>query len=60
MAVNYLKQGKSGQERSEDDAKVREVVEGILADVDARGDEAVRALSEKFDSYTPDSFRLSD
>lgn len=60
MAVKYLKQGKSGEERSEDDAKVREVVEGILADVDARGDAAVRALSEKFDSYAPDSFRLSE
>lgn len=60
MAVKYLKQGKSGEERSEDDAKVRAVVEGILADVDARGDAAVRELSEKFDSYSPDSFRLTE
>lgn len=60
MAVTNLKQGKSGQERSDDDAKVRAVVEDILVDVDARGDAAVRALSEKFDSYAPESFRLSE
>jgi sulfopropanediol 3-dehydrogenase len=40
--------------------QVREVVEGILADITKRGDEAVRELSEKFDSWSPDSFRLSE
>jgi sulfopropanediol 3-dehydrogenase len=42
------------------DAKVRETVESILADVEARKDAAVRDLSEKFDKWSPQSFRLSE
>ncbi len=60
MTIEYLKRGKSGAERSEDDAGVRSVVENTLKDIEARGDAAVRELSEKFDKYTPESFRLSD
>ncbi len=59
MTVEYLKRGKSASERSEDDAKVRSSVEAILTDIETRGDEAVRALSEKFDSYSPPAFRLT-
>ncbi|WP_102107934.1 histidinol dehydrogenase [Oceaniglobus roseus] len=60
MTITYLKQGKSTGERAEDDAKVRATVESILADIEARGDAAVRELSEKFDGYAPASFRLSE
>jgi sulfopropanediol 3-dehydrogenase len=42
------------------DAKVRETVEAILADVEARRDAAVRELSQKFDNWAPANFRLSD
>ena len=59
MAVTYLKRGKPAEERSQDDRRVRETVEGILADIEARGDVAVRELSEKFDRYSPPAFRLS-
>ncbi len=59
MAITHLKQGKPEAERAEDDAKVRASVEGILADIDARGDRAVRELAERFDGYAPASFRLS-
>jgi sulfopropanediol 3-dehydrogenase len=38
---------------------VREVVQGIIAEVRARGDEAVREYSQKFDDWNPTSFRLS-
>ncbi|MEZ4659543.1 MAG: histidinol dehydrogenase [Caldilineaceae bacterium] len=38
---------------------MRAVVEGILADVEARGDAAVRELSARFDNWSPESFRLS-
>jgi sulfopropanediol 3-dehydrogenase len=41
------------------DAKVRQTVESILQDVAARGDEAVRELSAKFDKWSPPAFRLS-
>ena len=59
MAVTYLKSGKPQTERSEDDAQVRDVVERSLADIEARGDAAVRDLAKKFDKFTPPSFRLS-
>ncbi|MBO6540343.1 MAG: histidinol dehydrogenase [Rhizobiaceae bacterium] len=59
MAVRHLKTAKPQAERAEDDAKVRETVEGILKDIETRGDAAVRALSEKFDKYSPATFRLS-
>ena len=59
MAVTYLKSGKPQTERSEDDAQVRDVVERSLADIEARGDAAVRDLAEKFDKFIPPSFRLS-
>jgi sulfopropanediol 3-dehydrogenase len=41
------------------DAKVRETVEGILAQVDERKDAAIRELSEKFDKWSPKDFRLT-
>jgi sulfopropanediol 3-dehydrogenase len=41
------------------DAKVRETVESILADIDARKDAAVRDLSKKFDNWSPKDFRLT-
>ena len=59
MAIRYLKSGKPQVERSEDDAKVRGVVEAALADIEARGDAAVRELAEKFDNFSPTSYRLS-
>ena len=59
MTITYLKRGKIESERAGDDAKVRATVEGILKDIEARGDVAVRELSEKFDKYSPPSFRLS-
>ncbi len=59
MAITYLKSGKPESERAEDDAKVRGVVETTLADIADRGDAAVRDLSQKFDNYSPESFRLT-
>ncbi len=59
MSITYMKNGKSAAERSEDDAKVRSIVEGTLKDIETRGDAAVRELSEKFDKFSPPSFRLT-
>jgi sulfopropanediol 3-dehydrogenase len=58
--VRYLKRGQDAGTVAATDAKTRATVEGILADVEARGDDAVRDLSEKFDKWSPASFRLSD
>ncbi len=59
MAIEYLKRGKSEADRAQEDAKIRAAVEQTLKEVEDRGDAAVRELSEKFDSYSPESFRLS-
>lgn len=59
MTISYLKTGKPESDRAEEDAKTRSVVEATLKDIEERGDTAVRALSEKFDNYSPLSFKLS-
>ncbi|MDH3704296.1 MAG: histidinol dehydrogenase, partial [Alphaproteobacteria bacterium] len=58
--AEFLKRGRDAAEVAEQDAGVRKTVEGILASVEAGGDAAVRALSEKFDTWSPESFRLSE
>ncbi len=57
--IEYLKRGKQEADRAAEDAKVRDVVEQTLQSIAERGDAAVRELSEKFDGYSPPSFRLS-
>ena len=57
--AEYLKESIDAEARDEADARVKETVETILADVRARGDAAVRELSERFDDWSPESFRLS-
>ena len=59
MTIEYLKRSKPEAEKAEDDAKVRASVEAALADIEARGDVAVREMSARFDNYEPASFRLS-
>ncbi|MEM6528591.1 MAG: histidinol dehydrogenase, partial [Chloroflexota bacterium] len=59
MAVRYIKDGATVEETVAADAKVQEIVKGILADIGTRGDEAVRELSVKFDNWNPESFRLT-
>ncbi len=59
MAIEYLKRGRSEADRAEDDARTRSIVEETLIEVERCGDAAVRKLSERFDGYSPASFRLS-
>ncbi len=58
--ATYLKRGRDAALRAEDAAKVRATVEGILADIESRGDAAVRGLSAKFDHWDRADFRLTD
>ena len=58
--IRVMKEGITADAAEEIDAKVRDTVEGILSDIKRRGDDAVRELSEKFDGYSPASFRLTD
>ncbi|HEX6141764.1 MAG TPA: histidinol dehydrogenase, partial [Geminicoccaceae bacterium] len=56
--ARYLKEGRDAAARAEDDRKVRAVVEAALADIERRGDVAVREMSRKFDGFERDDFRL--
>jgi sulfopropanediol 3-dehydrogenase len=57
--ARWLKRGMDASAIKAADAKVRETVEQILADVEARRDAAVRELSERFDKWSPASFKLA-
>ena len=59
MAITYLKKGKTDAAKAVDDAEVSEIVKNTLKEIEERGDEAVREFAEKFDNYTPKSFKLS-
>jgi sulfopropanediol 3-dehydrogenase len=56
--IRHLKRGKDQQGRADDDAQVRATVEGILKDIEQRGDEAVREYSQRFDRWDPERFTL--
>ncbi|MBP1970039.1 sulfopropanediol 3-dehydrogenase [Virgibacillus natechei] len=57
--ATFLKTGRTDQEKQEADSKVQQAVSTIIKDVEDKGDEAVRELSEKFDKWSPESFLLS-
>ena len=57
--ARYLKRGMDASAIKAADAKVRETVESILAQVEERKDVAIRELSKKFDKWSPKDFHLS-
>lgn len=57
--ISYVKKGPTQEEKVESNKKVQVIVEDIIADIESNGDQAVRNYSEKFDKWTPESFRLS-
>lgn len=57
---SVLKEGASTAGAAESaNGEVRRVVESVITDVRERGEAAVREYSERFDRWTPDSFRLT-
>ncbi len=56
--ARYLKRGQPAEITAREDDNVRRAVEQIIADIDSRGDHALRDYSERFDRWSPDSFRL--
>jgi sulfopropanediol 3-dehydrogenase len=58
--IRHLKSGQSAEAKAENSAQVRSTVEAILSDIAARGEAAVREYSEKFDKWSPPSFKLSE
>ena len=59
VTVQIIKAGKPAAVKADLNAQVRATVETILADIESRGDAAVREYSAKFDKWSPESFRLS-
>ncbi|MBO0997446.1 histidinol dehydrogenase [Bacillus sp. SD075] len=57
--ATYLKQGKAQEEIAQNDAQVSETVRQTILKIEQEGDAAVRELSEKFDKWSPESFRLT-
>ncbi|WP_375088448.1 histidinol dehydrogenase [Peribacillus sp. RS7] len=58
--ATYLKQGKAQEEIAQNDAQVSDTVRQTILKIEQEGDAAVRELSEKFDKWSPESFRLTD
>lgn len=58
--IRYLKDGISAEQAKAEDTQVRQTVEQILADIEARGDSAVQELAKKFDGWDQPTFRLSE
>ena len=58
--AKWLKQAISKQYKDEAQQQVRETVEKLLADIETRGDTAVRELSKRFDNWEPEKFKLSE
>ncbi len=57
--AEWLKRGATAQAKADADRKVRDIVEAALADIEARGDAALRDMSNKFDGWDREDYRLS-
>ena len=55
----YLKSATTQPTGEADTRQVRRVVEEVIADISARGDDALHEYSTKFDKWNPTQFRLS-
>jgi len=60
MPVELKGAARAPADTAETDTRVRDVVAEVIADVRANGDDAVRRYSERFDGWSPESFRLPD
>ncbi|PYX08634.1 MAG: histidinol dehydrogenase [Acidobacteria bacterium] len=58
--ARYLKTGRPPEQAAADAKKVRDTVTGIIEDIEARGEAALREISAKFDKWNPPAFRLSE
>ncbi|MGA7622510.1 MAG: histidinol dehydrogenase [Candidatus Acidiferrales bacterium] len=58
--ARHLKTGWTAEQSRAEAKKVRDIVTGILEDIQSRGEMALREISEKFDKWNPPAFRLSE
>jgi sulfopropanediol 3-dehydrogenase len=58
--ARHLKTGRTTEQSSAEAKKVRDIVTGILEDIQSRGETALCEISEKFDKWSPPAFRLTE
>jgi len=58
--ARHLKTGRTPEQTTAEARKVRDIVTGIIEDIETRGETALREISEKFDKWNPPTFRLSE
>ena len=56
--ATYFKEPQGRSQAATDE--IRETVSTVIAEVERRGTDAIRAYSERFDDWSPPSFRVSD
>jgi sulfopropanediol 3-dehydrogenase len=59
VSTEYLKTAQPSEQDTARLQPIQETVTQVIADVRSRGDEAVREYSERFDGWSPASFRLT-
>lgn len=59
MAI-FLKRGKTESAIRDTDREIKTIVSNIIREVEQEGDTAVRRLSQQFDHWSPDTFRLTE
>ncbi len=57
--AQWLKRSVGAEARASADREVRDIVEATLADIESRGDAALRDLSIRFDKWDRADYRLS-
>ena len=58
--AHHLKTSRTPEQNTAEAKKVRDIVTGIIEDIENRGETALRTISEKFDKWNPPAFRLSE
>src|SRR5438876_9018485 len=58
--ARHLKTGRPPEQATADAKKVRDIVTGVIADSDVRGEPALREISETLDKWNPPACRLCE
>ena len=59
MAIKVLKSGISAEDSAAISKQIQQNVESIIDAIRQDGDQAIRKYSDQFDSWNPESFKLS-
>src|SRR5712692_2672005 len=58
--AHHLKTSRTPEQNTAEAKKVRDIVTGIIEEIENRGETALRTISAKFDKWNPPAFRLSE